>query len=526
MAVATENPDATRAALQLLDHGGNAVDAAVAASLALGVVSSQSSGLGGGGFALLYLAKEKAFHVVDFRERAPQVLDGDELLLRKKRGPSIGVPGEPAGLELLAKRYGTKSLAEDAAPAIALAEQGFPVGQHFRDALAISYVRDRVSASAKLSSFLYPNGSPLSLGAWVTRPELARTLRAFGANGAKSIYEGPTADAIVAAVHAEGGAMEKADLLAYKVVERKPLVRTIDGRTIATMPAPSAGGMMLLETLTMFGATKASSLFAMGAGSSALYHTLGEAMRGAVADRARLLGDPDLDPGVNVAVEGALAADQLAARKAKIDPKKVRLAPEFKTNEQGTSHLVIADGEGNVVSLTTTVNGPFGAGVVAGDTGLVLNNELDDFSAPKDVQPFGVTGPGSNRPRALARPVSSMTPTIVLENGLPMLALGGSGGQRIATGVTQAAVCRLVFGLDPSSCVSMPRIHVGSSPEMIVDRDVPDDVRQGLLARGEVVKEDTFGSPGVQMIAWDRGANGTRLFAASDPRKGGFAAAR
>jgi len=524
LAVATDNPEATRAALALLDRGGNAVDGAIAAALALGVVGPSSSGIGGGGFALVYTAKDRHFNVVDFRESAPQKIDADALLAREKRGPSVGVPGEPAGLEFLSRKYGKKSLAEEASPAVALAEKGFYVGKHFRDGALL--FRDRVKSSAHLTSLLYPQGNPIGLGSKVTRPELAKTLRAFGSGGSHALYTGHIAEAMVAAVRAEGGSLELSDFASYKVHERKPLIRTIDGRTIATMPAPSAGGMMLLETLSMFGANKSSALAAGGAGSSATYHMLGEAMRGALADRIRLLGDPDLDPHVNDLVEGALAPDQIAARKSKIDPTKTHKAPEFQTREQGTTHLIVADAEGNVVSLTTTVNAPFGATIVAGDTGIVMNDEMDDFSAPKDVEPFGIEGGGPNRPRPFARPVSSMCPTIVLENGEPILALGGSGGQRIATGVTQVAVNRLIFGLDAAAAVSAPRVHVGSSPEMIVERDIATDVRQGLAARGEQLKEETFGAPAVQLVAWERGTLGTRIFAASDPRKSGFSAAR
>jgi gamma-glutamyltranspeptidase/glutathione hydrolase len=189
---------------------------------------------------------------------------------------------------------------------------------------------------------------------------------------------------------------------------------------------------------------------------------------------------------------------------------------------------VVADAEGNVVSLTTTVNGPFGARVVAGDTGVLLNDELTDFSAASEVAPFGVTGPGLNRPRANARPVSSMTPTIVLENGVPILALGGSGGTRIATNVLQATLARLVFQLDPSACISAPRIAVnGTNPEIFLEPEIAADVRAGLIARGEQVKDERFLQTGVQMIAWDRKPGAPfRVLAATDPRKQGLSVAQ
>ena len=264
----------------------------------------------------------------------------------------------------------------------------------------------------------------------------------------------------------------------------------------------------------------------MGFGSSAYLHTMAEAMRGAIADRVRMAGDPDVETGVGTAFEHALDSEQLSARRVRIVPNSTLQAPEFRTREHGTSHLVVADADGNVVALTTSINDPFGARVVAGDTGIILNNQLDDFSAPADIRGFGVVGLGPNRPRAGARPVSSMTPTIVLENGQPILAVGGSGGERIATAVTQAAVARLVFGLDPSVCVSAPRVHVdGGSTELLVDPEIADDVRQALRARGETPKDEPFMLSAVQMVAWDRTGGGVRVFAASDPRKVGFSAA-
>lgn len=536
--MATDNAEATRAALDVLARGGNAADAAAAAALALGVVSPAASGIGGGGFALVHTAKDQKTVALDFRETAPASYGAEILFPPRKpgepardrwawtgpRGGTVGVPGEPAGLELLVKRFGRRSLADDAAPAVALARDGFALGKHAAE--VASAFRVRVATMPSLAEGLLPGGAPAPLGARVRRPDLAATLQRFGAEGKRAIYEGPTAQKIEAAVARAGGTLTRADLATYEVKERAPLVRTIDGRTVVTMPAPSAGGLMLLETLGMFGASSSSSLAQQGFGSSGYLHVLAEAMRGAVADRARLAGDPEVEPGVPAAYEAALDPAQLAARKARIELTKTRAPVEFKTREQGTSHLVVADAEGNVVSLTTTINGPFGASIVAGDTGVLLNNQLDDFSAPEDVAAFGVENGGPNRPRPRARPVSSMTPTLVLEGGKPILAVGGSGGTRIATAVTQATVARLLFGLDPSACVSHPRIHV-QGKDLLVDKEIAPDVRVSLEARGETVKEEPFGGSGVQMIAWSRPAGGrVQLLSASDPRKAGFAAAR
>ena len=511
----------------------------MAAALALGVVNPSASGIGGGGFALVFTASDAKVTVLDFRETAPASFSHEVLWPPKTatdpkpldrfgwtgpRGGSAGVPGEPAGLELLARRFGKRSLAADAAPAVSLAQNGFYLSRHTAEVAAA--FKDRIRTVPSLASAFLPAGAPAPFASRIRRPELGATLARFGAEGKKSIYEGATAQKMVGAVAAAGGTMTTADLAGYTVKERAALSRTIDGRTIYTMPAPSAGGLMLLETLSMYGANRSSPLVPMGFGSSAYLHMVAEVMRGSFADRARFAGDPDLDPTVDPAFQAALDPAQIAARRARIDPSKTHVPVDFKTKEQGTSHLVVADAAGNVVSLTTTVNGPFGAGIVAGDTGIVVNNELDDFTSVDDAAFFGLKDGGPNRPRPLARPVSSMTPTIVVEGGLPILALGGSGGTRIATGTTQAALARLLFDLDPSACVAHPRVHTQGAT-LLVDPETAGDVREGLRARGETVKDEPFLGSAIQMIAWQRTANAPpKILAAADPRKGGMAAAR
>ncbi len=521
LAVATDNAEATRAALTVMRAGGNAFDGAIAAALALGVAGPSASGLGGGGFALVYVARENKTIALDFRETAPAHADASSLVVAGKRGTTVGVPGEPAGLGWLSVHYAKKSLVDDAEPARALAANGLVVGRHLSD--VIGFVQQRSIANTPLASELTPNGQPLAYRSTWKRPALAASIARFGAEGSKPFYTGDIAAKIVEAARAEGSAIDAADLVNYKVRERAPLVRVIGSRTVATMPAPSAGGLMLLETLIVYGADSSSPLKNVGFESSAYFHSLAEIMRGAIADRARISGDPDLDGTIAAAYDHALDPKQLEARRARIDPYKVHNATEFKLREEGTSHLVVTDDDGNVVTLTTTVNGPFGARIVAGDTGIILNNELDDFSGASDAVPFGVTGGGPNRPRASARPVSSMTPTIVFENGAPIVALGGSGGRRIATEVTQAAVARLVFGFDPGACVGAPRIYTNGS-NLVVDPEVSEDVRAALRLRGETVEQELFTGTGVQMIAWDRGT-AVRILAASDPRKYGFAGA-
>lgn len=521
MAATTDNADATRAAMDVMAAGGNAVDGAIAAALALGVVNPSASGIGGGGFALVFTAKDKKVHVVDFRETAPEKIPSD--LWPAPRGAYVGVPGEPAGLEHLSRKFGRKTLADDAKPAITYAQHGFFVGKH--TAMQIATRKDKIIGAPSLAKAFFNGGTPVPYATRVKRPDLAATLARFGAEGRKPFYEGDLAQKIVDAVKAAGGGMTAQDLSAYQVKEREPLSRTIDGRTVYTMPAPSAGGLMLLETLGMFGASPSSSLASSGFGSSAYLHTIAEAMRGAVADRARFAADPDIEPTTQQKYEAALDPKRLADRKARIDPNKTHPPMDFITREKGTTHLAVADAEGNVVSLTTTVNSAFGTAIVPEGTGILLNDELADFTSPEEAKRYGVTQ-SLNRPRPRARPVSSMTPTIVVENGLPILAVGGSGGPRIATGVTQATLARLVFDLDPNACVSHPRVHVQGA-DLVVDKEIPEDVRVGLEKRGEKVKESIFNETGVLMLAWKRGGpEGVRILAAADPRKAGFAAAR
>lgn len=534
-AVSTDHADATRAALEVMAGGGNAVDGAIAAALALGVVNPAASGIGGGGFALVYTAKDRKVTAFDFRETAPARFSSEILWAASSSGRSrwdfngvsgavVGVPGEPAGLEVLSRRFARRSLADDAAPAVALARNGFYVNAQVAGVVATN--KDRVAASASLATAFLPGGVPVPFATRVRRPDLAATLARYGAEGKRSIYEGRTAQRIAAAVQATGGTMTEQDLAAYEVKEREPLVRTYDGRTFYTMPAPSAGGLTLLEVLGMYGAAPSSPLAAMGHGSSAYIHVIAEALRGGFADRVRNASDPDIDPNVAAAYRAALEPAQLAARRARIDPQKTHAPTEFRTKETGTSHLSIADAEGNVVALTTTINNSFGASLVPDGTGILLNNELEDFTPVAEIREFALADGGPNRPRPRARPVSSMTPTIVFENGEPILAVGGSGGPRIATGVTQAALERLVFGHDPSACVSSPRFHT-QGITLLVDPEIPADVRDGLRGRGETVAEEPIAASAIQMIAWSRTpGQPTRILAASDPRKAGLSAAR
>ncbi len=517
--------------MTVLERGGDAVDAAVAAATVLGVVAPAGSGLGGGGFALVWRARERRVTTFDFRETAPAAFDAAAFERRaqssaeektKTRGALVGVPGEVLGLATLHARWGKRTLAEDLEGAVKAAREGFPVGRYLAEALRGDPFR--VAAHPTLGPLFFEGGAVRARSAVVTRPALAKTLERIGAEGARAFYEGPIAERIVAAARLHGSALTVDDLRARAVEERAPLVRTFGSRAVYTMPSPSAGGLMALEALTVLGADATSSLSKLGAGSSAELHALAETMRGALADRLVFVGDPSTDMHAAARLEGALDRARLEKRAATWAPNRAHAAMDDAARERGTSHLVVVDAEGNVVSLTTTINGPFGARIETED-GVLLNDELDDFTTRAEAERFLGANLSPNRPRPLARPVSSMMPTLVLEDGEPVLALGGSGGRRIATACTQVLLRALVRGDDPAEAIAAPRVHVGAGTELLLEREVPRDVENALRARGNEVAADTM-KAAVQAVRITR-TNGERtLHAAADPRKYGLAIAR
>jgi gamma-glutamyltranspeptidase/glutathione hydrolase len=514
-AVAAENEASSRAAMTVLARGGSAVDAAIAASAMLGVTAPVSCGIGGGGFALVYNARDKSLAVLDYRERAPAHYD---LATRRSKAPGadIGVPGEVAGLVELHRRWGTQTLADDLSLAARVAESGFLVTKHLAAMLG---ARSAYLGHPPFAAIFGPHGSPAKEQQRIDNRALAATLRRVGAEGAKAFYEGPVASELVEVARNAGSPMESSDLTDYRVAVREPLRSRWEGYEVATVPPPSAGGLLLLETLGLY---SAGELAKMGWQSADLTHMLAEAMRGAFADRTRAVGDPAFVPDRSAEL---LETQRLSARRARIDNDRTHAPQRFDLVELGTSHLVVADDKGNVVSLTTTINSPFGSGVVAPKSGILLNDELSDFTEPELAAKFEVA-PGPNVARAGARPVSSMTPAIVLRDGAPVLALGGSGGLRIAGNVTQALVCRLVFGKSPQACVDAPRFFTPpTGPTLAYNAEqVPAPAIQlDLAEKGEQIRI----LPGrdvtaVQMIAFERSPAGLILRAAADPRKGGL----
>lgn len=513
IAATSENPLVTEAALDQMRAGGNAVDAAVTAALVAGVVSPTSSGIGGGGFAMVRLQAEARTVLLDFRETAPRELDASAFEARPlpaaERGKYVGVPGEVAGLYLLHQRYGRLPWQACVRPAIRLAELGFKVGTHLGRMLQAS--RERLMVDAELARRYFPGGRPAREGQTIRNPTLAATLREIEKRGPPAFYTGPIAAEIVRTVQAHGGRLSLLDLATYQPVWREPLRFEWEGYEVFTMPPPSAGGLMVAQTLGLF---SSAYLQRLGLGSGAYHHMLAESLRGAIADRMRYLGDPDHQP---VALDQLLAPARLARRRASLALDRTHALPRFGLDEHGTHHLVTSDADGNMVSLTTTINRLFGAKLTTAH-GIVLNDELNDFNSRKDVAAFGMSA-SPNRPRPGARPLSSMTPTIVVRDGRAVLGIGGSGGPAIPTNVTQVLVSRLAFGTAPEAAVRAPRIYIFSAPLlMLLDAGIPAEQFDDLRWRGEIVDVMKFTGTAVQMIAVD--PDGT-LRAAADPRKFG-----
>lgn len=531
---ATANADASRAAAEVLARGGNAVDGAVAAALALGVTDPESSGLGGGGFAVVWLAKERRARVLDFRETAPAAATRDMYLVDGKADPAkskwgglaVAVPAEPAGLAELEAKYGKVGLGAAARPAVRLARHGFAASRHLVDAVKPpSVLPPGLVVDEALRRLGAPAGKPLVEGQRVQRADLARTIELLGRRGAAGFYHGPVAQQIVAAVKARGGILTLDDLAAYRPIWRDPQTGRFRGHELWSAPAP-AGGLTAIEALQILDARPPPDK--RDRGSSAADHVLLEAFKHAFADRARALGDPAFVAVPSERLGAPAYAAELAAR---IKPDQVlaptayggkSLVPADRPHDHGTTHLCVADGEGNVVALTTTVNLLFGSLVVGGPSGVVLNDEMDDFSAQPGVpNAFGLIGAFANAIAPGKRPLSSMSPMIVTKDGRAVLCAGAAGGPTIVTATVQTVVNVIDYGLDVQAAVAAPRVHAQWMPDVaMVEDDVPRDVIAGLEKRGhKVVRKPSLAA--AQAI----GLSPARLTAASDPRYGGAPAA-
>jgi gamma-glutamyltranspeptidase / glutathione hydrolase len=501
--------------MDILERGGNAVDAAIAGVLTGGVTHPVSSGIGGGGFAVVWDAHTKTVRVLDFRETAPRGLKPSEHWRRPdehKRGVWAGVPGEIAGLYEMHARWGKLAMADDVKAAADVADHGFPLSAHM--ARALKWNEAWVRGTPRYG-FFAPGGALLPVRETAKNPALAATLQRIAAEGKAAFYEGALAADVVETARAAGGHLTARDLREYQVIERAPLHTAWEGYDVYTMPPESAGGVLMLETLRMH---SRAELAALGSGSGSYLHLLAETFRGAVADRVRAIGDPaffKVDP------EALASPARMKTRRAGLSLTTTTPAETFALDEGGTSHLVVVDAEGDVVSITSTVNNMFGSRLVT-KGGFVLNDELDDFTSAVLERRFGLRpGRGPNSPRGGARPASSMTPTLVLEAGAPVLALGGSGGMKIPTATTQVLLARLVFGLGVGEAVAEPRIDTPPTGGLTIDPTVPAALVTDLAQRGEVVDASHPSFSAVQAIALGVREGARFLDPGADPRKGG-----
>jgi gamma-glutamyltranspeptidase/glutathione hydrolase len=531
-AVAAEHELASQAGVELLRAGGNAVDAAAAAVLASGVVNPSSSGIGGGGFMVIYSATDSRAHTIDFRECAPRaagrdvyVRDGKADAAASRRGGlAVAVPGEIAGLALALERFGTKSFAEIVAPAIRLARDGFVVEEHLAGMVASR--RDRFRADSELAkTFLHgADEAPYKAGELLKRPALARTLELLAVEGPAAFYRGALATDVATAVRAAGGILDAEDLSAYRPILRSPVIVSYGRYKIVGVAPPSSGGGVIAEVLNVLGPYRPRDL---EIDSSTYLHVLAESLKAGFADRALWYGDPDF---VRVPLERLLSPAHASGIRARIRALTV-VPPEtygraLQAVDAGTAHVSVIDGAGNAVAITSSVNTPFGALIAVPGRDIVLNNTMDDFSIqPGAPNAYGLVGGEANAIAAGKRPLSSMAPTIVLADGAVRLVAGASGGPRIISATLQVMLDVLEFSMAVGPAVKAPRIHHQWMPDVLeVEAGIPASVRASLARKGHRIETLVRGAA-VQAVEVVNDREGKLLRAASDPRRGGKAVA-
>ena len=527
--VVTQEAEASRVGLDVLKRGGNAVDAAVAVGFALAVTLPRAGNIGGGGFMLIHRADRNQTIAIDYREAAPAATTKEVFLdangeadpfKSRYSGLAIGVPGTVAGLELAWRKYGSGkfSFADLVAPAIALAHQGLTVDDDVADSLPLA-ARPLASHPSSARIYLRADGSVKQAGDHIALDDLAATLEAIAAGGAAGFYSGPVAEKMVAAVQAAGGRMTMADLTGYRAVERQPVSGTYRGYTVVSMPPPSSGGAHIIEILNIL---EGFPIAEQGLNSAASLHEMAEAEKLAYADRAAWLGDPDF---VKIPLAGLTSKAYAEHLRALISPDRARPAADIRPGEpqryesDQTTHFSIVDSDGDAVANTYTLNLPYGSGLVADGTGVLLNNELDDFAAkPGAANVYGLLGGDANAPGPMKRPLSSMSPTLVFKDGKLMMATGSPGGSRIITVVLQVIVNVIDHGLNVAEAQNAPRAHDQLFPDEVrIERGISPDTIRLLEAMGhKVVLSPSMGSANTIVRAPDG-----ELTGASDLRQRG-----
>jgi len=511
---------ATKAGMEILERGGNAVDAAIATAFALSVVDQASSGLGGGGFMVIYDAKERRAHALDFRETAPEaarkelyVKDGKPVpSLSLTGGLAVAVPGEVAGLLAAFKRFGNLPLQVLMAPAISFATEGFPLEAALRFAI------DRQQATMKklpdLARVFLPKDQVPTESELIRQPELGESLKAIVSQGTEVFYQGWIAQAIVDAVKKEGGILTLDDLKNYKAVWREPLIGQYRKRTVIAMPPPSSGGVALLQMLNVL---DGHALKKLPHNEGTYLQLLAEVMKHAFADRAQYLGDPDFVKAPLVMLTSKDYAAWIRGRisPAKTQPPKFYGLVNFKAEQGGTTHFSVVDRFGNAVASTQSVNTRFGAKVMVPKAGIVLNNTMDDFAIHPSGNVYGLVGNEANSLQPKKRPLSSMAPTIILQGERPEIVVGGAGGPRIISATLQTILNLIDFQMPVKEAVGSPRIHHQWMPDnLIAEADIPAEAKRSLERRGHNVRERGVAGV-VQAIMVKQG----KARGAADPRK-------
>ena len=521
--VASQEALASDIGLQILKEGGNAVDAGVAVGFALAVTLPRAGNIGGGGFMMIYDAKQDKTIALDYREKAPLNATRDMYLdkegnavsdLSRYHGLAVGVPGTVAGLLKALEEHGTMSREQVMAPAIALAENGIEVTPGLSQSLeALSDRLQKWPATKKI--FFKPDGSAYQPGERLKQPELARSLKLIAVQGADGFYKGETARKLVKAVNEAGGIMSLQDLTNYEAIAREPVKGNYRGYEIVSMPPPSSGGIHIIQILNIL---EGYPLKDYGQNSAQTIHLMAEAMQLAYADRAEYLGDSDF---IDVPASGLTSQAYADKLRTLIDPNKATPASTIKANNplpyesDQTTHFSVVDKDGNAVANTYTLNFSYGTGLVAEGTGILLNNEMDDFSAKPGVpNGYGLLGGDANAVEANKRPLSSMSPTLVFKDNKPYIVTGSPGGSRIITTVTQVISNVIDHDMNIAEATHAPRIHDQWLPDEIrIEKALNIDTVRKLESMGHKVSpQATMGSTQSIMVTPDG------VYGSSDPR--------
>ena len=523
--VVSQRMIASEVGAEMLKKGGNAVDAAVATGLALAVVLPRAGNLGGGGFMVVYLKEEDKTIAIDYREKAPSAATRDLFLDengdydRKKAQFSLlsaGVPGSVAGFHHALTKYGTLSWQEVLEPAIRLAEEGFVIPHDLANTLASKRYRERLSSNpAAAKVFFKEDKSPYSAGEILIQKDLASTLKELSKNGPDAFYSGKIAQLIVEEMERNGGIITLEDLKNYNVAERQPLVGTYKGYEIVSMPPSSSGGTHLIQMLNML---EEFPIKEMGFGSADTIHILAEVMKRAYADRSKYLGDSDFYkvPSSLTSKKYAISLNKDISLDKVTPSEDVSPGDPYPYESPDTTHFSVMDSYGNAVSNTYTLNFSYGSGLMIPGTGMLINNEMDDFSSkPGTPNGYGLLGSEANAIEGNKRPLSSMTPTIIFKDQKPYMVFGSPGGSRIITTVLQVALNVMEHEMNIAQAVHSPRIHHQWLPEVLmIEQGFGSDTEKLLESKGyRLYPSSTMGS--VQAIVKE----GKYFYGSADPRR-------